>query len=58
MVEIHRHLEENAYNVELAVDCILTENARQAGRNIIYLIRVLLTHYRCLCLSHNNIDRH
>ena len=36
MVEIHRHLEENAYNVELAVDSILTENARQAGRNSIY----------------------
>ena len=42
MVEIHRHLEENAYNVELAVDSILTENARQAGRNSIYSIRVLL----------------
>ncbi len=42
MVEIHRQLEENAYNVDLAVDSILTENARQAGRNSIYLIWVLL----------------
>lgn len=31
MVEIHRNLEENAYNVELAVDAVLTEYARQAG---------------------------
>lgn len=32
MVEIHRNLEENAYNVDLAVDAVLTEHARQTAR--------------------------
>ena len=32
MVEIHRNLEENAYNVDLAVDAILAEHCRQAGK--------------------------
>ena len=32
MVEIHRNLEENAYNVDLAVDVILAEHCRQAGK--------------------------
>ena len=44
MVEIHRQLEENAYNVDLAVDSILTENARQAGRNSITYLGPTIYH--------------
>ena len=32
MVEIHRLLEENAYNVDKTVDEVLIEKARQAGK--------------------------